>query len=186
MRISFSKFAFEIVTVGSQKLLNAYCMIYYRTLAHANALHFSVVLQHLRAAAAEANREREVAEVSEVRTPIPSRPSRRIYQALQLLFQQNPMNRIMNQQQRDVAEEEEMADADSQQDTIGGLLASRNSLREGLMSFAPGSINSETAELVEHLVDDTAEEKEQFLCNAAENDESEVIGEAEEMSKCAR
>jgi ABC-type dipeptide/oligopeptide/nickel transport system ATPase subunit len=185
--------------------LNTYCMIYYRTLAHANALHFFAVLKYLRAAAAEAKEERG-AIVMEEKFPIPSRPARRIFQALQLLFQHNisSANAVRNHQQQqptqqqldqtplalhdftddEVEDNTENMELESPRDIIGGLLVSRNSLREGLMSIAPGSINSETAELVEHLVDSTKDME--SISEREEDENAELFEESVEMAKCAR
>ncbi|KAJ3026535.1 UNVERIFIED_CONTAM: hypothetical protein HDU68_005490 [Siphonaria sp. JEL0065] len=170
----------QYITISSQKLLDSYCMLYYRALAHANAMNLSIVLDILQTAA------RELKSTTSPYNGIDSsnhpyrpakKPAHRILQAIQLMFHRNLFNlprRNANNadpnnmdgpipaihpdiadpmEQMNPMQVEHDQEQNQEFDTLGGLLNSRTSLREGLMSFAPGSMNSETAEFIEEILD---------------------------------
>jgi hypothetical protein len=69
-------------------------------------------------------------------------------------------------------------------DPLGGLLESRTALREGLMSFQPGTLNSETAELIEQLMEAKCDVDEKLKCGD-DLDMDEFL-ETVELSKCIK
>ncbi|KAJ3240535.1 hypothetical protein HDU81_003418 [Chytriomyces hyalinus] len=195
----------QYITLSSQRLLDTYCMMYYRALAYANSLNLSLVLDILQdAARAKHQSENGPTSSSNSHTPSPATgalSAERILQAMQLMFHRNPLNppRAQPDTTPELAESdnhdreglpnrtfhstegEEAKDFDS----IGGLLDSRSALREGILSFAPGSMNSETAEFIEELLDPMGD-LEVMLKNEEANGSFEEYERAMEMAKCIR
>ncbi|KAJ3209589.1 hypothetical protein HDU67_006072 [Dinochytrium kinnereticum] len=202
----------QYITTSSQRLLNAYCMVYYRALAHANGLNLTIVLNSLRNAA------NELQELNTSGAPIhppeqfvPTTPAGRILQALQLIFHQNLQSHSLNSS----AEPPQIPPPEPLSPTIeptvdlptlpvitvssptspqptpadsilNGILTTRSSLREALISFAPGSLNAETAELVERLVHDVSDDLDGELRRATRRDDIDEFLETVEMAKCVR
>ncbi|KAJ3117811.1 hypothetical protein HK100_000744 [Physocladia obscura] len=158
------------ITVSSQRLLDSYCMMYYRTLAHANALNLTIVLKVLQIAARELSISSQQPSLTSIPTAPATKLSHRILQAIQLMFHRNLFNLPRQSVSRSTTSsinnvgnengEQNTATgiphtnvpAETFEDSLGGLLSSHTALREGLMSFAPGSMNSETAEFIEELL----------------------------------
>ncbi|KAI8834081.1 hypothetical protein BJ741DRAFT_610911 [Chytriomyces cf. hyalinus JEL632] len=196
----------QYITLSSQRLLDTYCMMYYRALAYANSLNLSLVLDILQEAA-RAKHLFESCTTSSAAGHSDSQPTcassaERILQAMQLMFHRNPFNLPRAQQPYSTPEplesdnqvhvhlsnnhdldstEEEPKDFDS----IGGLLSSRSALREGILSFAPGSMNSETAEFIEELLDPMGD-LEVMLKNEDASGSLDEYERAMEMAKCIR
>ncbi|KAI8612925.1 hypothetical protein BC830DRAFT_1134561 [Chytriomyces sp. MP71] len=213
----------QYITVSSQRLLDIYCMMYYRALAHANSLNLNVVLDVLQNAA----RDIKIQEDQDFGSSSTARqnrsihkPAHRVLQALQLMFHKNlfnlpPSNRRERMRAVDtlatvsptagISEDEAAMQVVARQepqarppqnndtspfsledydfDTLGGLLTSRAALREGLMSFAPGSMNSETAEFIDELLDDNEDLETQLNSDGLPAEEHLQLV---EVAKCVR
>ncbi|KAJ3392519.1 hypothetical protein HDU84_004004 [Entophlyctis sp. JEL0112] len=172
----------QYISVSSQRLLDAYCMMYYRALAHANALNLSIILDILQRASLELKSQQNPSTNTNVavdRHNLSRKPSHRILQALHLLFHRNLFRTTRNESSDPPSGEP--AEAENY-DTLGGLLESRYSLREGLMSFAPGSLNSETAEFIEQLL----EFNDELAAALAEEYPNDPNCENIEIAKCIR
>ncbi|KAJ3111103.1 hypothetical protein HDU96_005993 [Phlyctochytrium bullatum] len=233
----------QYITASSQRLLNAYCLVYYRALAQSNALNLTIVLKCLRNAASELQNHSgfNAASFLHQGSFVPSSPAGRILQALQLIFHENllsvPRNPVLSAPHtvpqppsphpdasaspgpsEDSLGPEEASSSSSVpsitisaaspdtetssnsgtgssmvdnngariEDTIlGGMLTSRTALRDAFTSFAPGTMNAETAELVERVVDIT-EELDRELDRASRADNIDDFLDAVEMAKCVR
>ncbi|KAJ3294709.1 hypothetical protein HDU79_010555 [Rhizoclosmatium sp. JEL0117] len=219
----------QYVTVSSQKLLDSYCMLYYRALAHANAMNLGVVLDILQLSfnsslckSAQHNKirnaSREFTASSKQDPDSPTyhrpatKPAHKILQALTLMFHRNLFNFPRNNTPDGVALDipptttihpdippttplnptEQSNQQQQDFDTLGGLLTSRTSLREGLMSFVPGSMNSETAEFIQEILADTSDLETQLTTTSLQDQSgSNTNGardfeEALEVAKCVR
>ncbi|KAJ3196719.1 hypothetical protein HK101_007951 [Irineochytrium annulatum] len=164
----------QFITASAQRLLNSYCMIYYRALAQANALNLSMVLKSLREAA---DAEEKTGNL------IPETVAGRILQSLRLIFH-TPLPTVRDGDHNTDAEPDTSPISPSPKLPPLAILESRTTLREALLSFSPSTLNPETADLISQLLDRGGEGLEGM--SGADDVDVDAFLEAVEMAKCLR